>query len=98
MSFFFSKKLILLPLALTLIVGLQTSCSSIYLFKKIILSENEESENLEENKNLESSNLKFVSDSQIYFKNLEKSFDYYHQNQSVISQFSALVPTSPPNS
>jgi hypothetical protein len=92
-----SKKLILLILALSLVIGVQTSCSSTYIFKKLIFSEIEENEKFGENENLESTNLQFVSNSEINFYISGSLLRYLNQNDAHLLQNNPLVLTSPPN-
>jgi hypothetical protein len=92
-----SKKLILLILSLSLVVGVQTSCSSTYILKKLIFSEIEENEKFGENENLESTNWQFVSNSEINFYISGNLLRYLNQNNTHLLQNNPLVLTSPPN-
>ncbi len=94
---YLSKKLILLILSLGLVVGIQTSCTSTYIFKKLILSENEENEKFEETESLESSSLHLMNNSEIGFDFSIKLLRYLDENDTYISQQNPLVITSPPN-
>lgn len=94
---YLSKKLILLILALSLVVGVQTSCSSTYFLKKLIFSEIEENEKLVENENLESINWQIAGNAEINFYISGNLLGYLNQNDIYHSQHNPLVLTSPPN-
>ncbi len=95
MSHFF-QKIILAAIGLTLIIGLQTSCSSTYLLKKIIFAE-EENKKFGEDENLKSSNWQVLNNSEVSLNLSINLFQYLHQNEDILLPYNALVLTSPPN-